>query len=136
MPSDANLALAGTSASPITSTTTPVNNTAITLPAGTPRRGLKARVIYSAATAASGSDTAQFNIDVSYDGGSTYVATAFAPTIGSLTSTALAGEQFIPFEVSPTSVANQIKVRLTLVLSSVAHTDTITYFADVLLARP
>ncbi len=54
MPSDALLALAGTSAAPLTKTAT-FNGTAVILAGGTPRRGLVARVIYSAAQQASGS---------------------------------------------------------------------------------
>jgi len=44
----------------------------LTIPTGTPRRGLKARFIYSAASVASGAGTVIFGIDISRDGGSTW----------------------------------------------------------------
>lgn len=129
MPTDALISLAASAT--VTATT---NGTALTLAAGTPRRGLKARVIYSAASATA-ADTITFSVDVSYDAGSTWNADFVAPAI-TLSSTAASGEIFIPFDISPTSVANGTQIRLTATFSSTAHTDTITYRGDVMLARP
>ena len=64
---------------------------ALTLPAGTPFRGDKVRVIYSAATNASGSNSVTFQIAVSKDGGSTFNVEAQADPIA-LSTTAQSGE--------------------------------------------
>jgi hypothetical protein len=131
MPTDALVQL-----QPAVTKTATFNGSAVTLAAGTPRRGLNARVIYSAATAASGTDTITFSVDVSYDAGSTWNTSFSAPAVGPLTATALSGEIFIPFSISPTSVANGTQVRLTATFSSAAHTDTITYGGELSLSRP
>jgi hypothetical protein len=112
------------------------NGTALTLAGGTPRRGLKARIIYSAATNASGSNSVTFSVDVSYDGGSTYISNLFQAPVINLSTTAQAGEIFIPFEISPTSVANGTKVRLTATFAGAGSTPTITYNSDLMLSRP
>jgi hypothetical protein len=130
MPVDANVALQAS----VTKVAT-FNGAALILPGGTPRRGLKARVIYSAATNASGSNTVIFSVDVSYDAGSTFTSLFFAPTV-TLTTTAQAGETFIPFEVSPTSVVNGIQIRLTATVAGAGSTPTITYVGDITLTRP
>ena len=109
------------------------SGTGLILAGGTPRRGLKARVIYSAGTSTS-TNSAVFSVDVSYDAGSTWQSN-FLLTPLSLTATAQSGEQYIPFEVSPTSVANGIQVRLTVTISG-AGTASVTYFGDISLARP
>lgn len=133
MPTDALLALAGTSSAPLTKTAT-FNGTPLVLAAGTPRRGLKARVVYSAASTSAGAGSATFALAVSYDGGSTFTDIFFALPI-TLGTTATSGEIFIPFEVTPTSVANGIQVRLDLQAIS-GTTATITYFSDPVIARP
>jgi hypothetical protein len=130
MPSDANLVLA-TSAT-VTGTT---NGTAVLLPGGTPRRGLKARILYSAATNASGSNSFTFAIGVSYDAGSTWNLSFVAPVIN-LSTTAQASEVFIPFDISPTSVANGTQIRLTATVAGGGSTPTITYAGDIVASRP
>jgi hypothetical protein len=132
MPSDANIALQAS----VTKTAT-FNGAALVLPGGTPRRGLVARVIYSAASASAG-DTITFSVDVCYDGVPTVWNSDFvAPAITlPLSSAPGAGEIFIPFSISPTSVANGTQVRLTATFSSTAHTDTITYAGDIVAGRP
>lgn len=107
---------------------------ALTLAGGTPRRGLKARVIYSAASVSASTGTVVFGIDVSYDGGSTWFTDFQAPTIA-LSTTAASGEVFIPFEISPTSVANGTQIRLA-VESITGTTATVTYFGDITMGRP
>ncbi len=125
MPVDANLALQAS----VTKTATFQPTTGVDLATGTPRRGLKARIIYSAASAASGTDTITFTIDAGSDN-STFTTISTCETIITLTTTAASGELFIPFETSLRYV------RLSATFSSSAHTDTITYFADIMLGRP
>lgn len=131
MPSDANLILAASAT--VTATT---NGSAIILPGGTPRRGLVARVLYSAATQASGSGVFTFSIDVCYDGvPTTWNIDFVAPPI-TLTTTAQSGEIFIPFSISPTSVANGTQIRLSATLSGSVVTPTITYSGQIVAGRP
>jgi hypothetical protein len=111
------------------------NGAALVLAGGTPRRPLYARVIYSAASNASGSNSVAFSVDVSYDGGTTWYSDFVAPAVA-LSTTAAGGEIAIPFEVSPTSIANGIQVRLTATFSGAGSTPTITYSSAVMLGRP
>lgn len=131
MPRDANLVLQAL----VTKTAT-FNGAALTLPGGTPRRGLKARVIYKAATNASGSNSVQFSLDVSYDAASTWISNLFQAQIINLSTTAQSGEVFIPFDISPTSVANGTQIRLTATFAGAGSTPTIQYQGDLLLTRP
>lgn len=130
MPTDALIQLQAS----VTKTAT-FNGSALTLAGGTPRRGLNARVIYSAATNASGSNSVVFSVDVSYDAGSTWNADFLAPAIA-LSTTAQSGEVFIPFSISPTSVANGTQIRLTATFSGAGSTPTITYGGEITPARP
>lgn len=132
MPTDALLALQAK----VTKTDT-FNGAALILPTGTPRRGLKARILYSAASA-SAADTITFSVDVCYDGvPTTWYSDFVAPPITlPLSSAPASGEIFIPLEISPTSVANGTQVRLTATFSANSHTDTITYQGDICIARP
>lgn len=120
--------------SSVTKTAT-FNGSALTLVGGTPRRGLNARVIYSAATNASGSNSVVFSVDVSYDAGSTWNSDFLAPAIA-LSTTAQSGEIHIPFSISPTSVANGTQIRLTATFSGAGSTPTITYVGDIEMGRP
>lgn len=131
MPSDTNVALQAS----VTKTAT-FNGAALILPGGTPRRGLVARVEYSAANQASGSGVWTFSIDVCYDGvPTTWNVDFVAPPI-TLTTTAQSGEIFIPFSISPTSVANGTQIRLTATLSGSPTTPTITYSGQIVPGRP
>lgn len=126
MPVDALLSLQ----SSVTKTTT-FNGASISLPGGTPRRGLKARVIYSAGTTGSGTATVTFGIDVYAN--STWYTGEFQglDTAVALSTTATAsGEIFIPFETSA------VDVRLTATFAGTGGTQTLTYLGDVVLARP
>lgn len=108
------------------------------------RRGkaMYARVTYSNTSTASGSATADFYLDVSYDGGSNWTTNAFRSigtvNIPSGSANAVAGEVFIPFEVSKTSANTPVKLRVTLdyTASSSPSAPSITYFADVVPGRP
>lgn len=131
MPVDANVALQAS----VTKTAT-FNGSALILPGGTPRRGLKARIIYSAATNASGSNSVTFSIDVSYDAGSTWASNLFQAPVINLSTTAQSGEIFIPFDISPTSVVNGTQIRLTATFAGAGSTPTITYKGDLVPTRP
>jgi hypothetical protein len=132
MPVDANIALQAS----VTKTAS-FSGSALILPSGTPRRGLKARIVYSAASAASGTDTVTFSVDVCYDGvPTTWNVTSSSTPITLVTSGTASGEIYLPFDISPTSVVNGTQIRITATFSSSAHTDTITYFADLALTRP
>lgn len=131
MPTDANVALQAQ----VTKTAT-FNSAALVLPAGgTPRRGLNVRVIYSAATNASGSNAVTFGIGVSRDNGSTFPIEFQADPIN-LSTTAQSGEIYIPFSISPNTVANGCQIELFATFSGAGSTPTITYQGDITLARP
>jgi hypothetical protein len=120
----------------VTKTST-FSSTALTLAGGTPRRGLKPRVIYSAGSSGTATSTVVFSIDVSHDGGSNYYTEAESDPITLPTSGSVSGEIYIPFEVSPTSVANGIKIKLTATIApGSSATPTITYQGDIDIARP
>lgn len=106
------------------------NGTAVDLKTGTPRRGLKARVIYSAATNASGSNTVAFTIDHSDDNSTFYTLSSNAEYNLALSTTAQSGEIFIPFETS------KRYVRLTCTVSGAGSTPTVTYGGEITLSRP
>lgn len=115
------------------------NGAALILPGGTPRRGMKARVIYSAAGNASGANAVVFSVDVCYDGvPTTWFSDFLAPPIN-LVVALQAGELFIPFDISPTIVAGAItapQIRLTATFSGAGSTPTITYQGDLSFTRP
>lgn len=131
MPVDANVSLQAL----VTKTAT-FNGTALKLPGGTPRRGLKARVIYKNASNASGSNSVTFSIDVSYDNASTWISNLFQAIAIALSTTVQSGEIFIPFDISPTSVVNGTQIRLTATFSGAGSTPTIDYFGDLVPTRP
>lgn len=135
MPADALTSLAAKAT--VTATT---NGTALILPGGTPRRGLWARFIYSAASQASGSGVWTFSIDVCLDGVPTTWRADFLgePPI-TLTASNQAGEIYIPFNVQPTVISSVItapQIRASATLSGSPVTPTITYQCDLLLTKP
>ncbi len=135
MPVDALIALQAL----VTKTAT-FNGAALILPGGTPRRGCVARVIYSAASNATGANAVTFDIDVCYDGVPTlWNADFFAPLAINLSTTVQAGEIYIPFSISPQMVAGVItapQIRLTATFSGAGTVPTITYQGDFMLFRP
>lgn len=131
MPADALIALQAS-----TTKTASFSGAALILPGGTPRRGLVARIIYSAANQASGSGVWTFSVDVCYDGVPTVWNVDFVAPPITLTTSAQSGEIFIPFSISPTSVVNGTQVRVTATLSGSPVTPTITYQADIVAGRP
>ena len=126
MAQDANLTLQTS----VTKTAT-FNGAGVSLPGGTPTRGLFAHVLYSAATNASGSNSVLFQIDVSPDGGSTWYDAEFAAEdqVITLSTTAQSGEIIIPFNTNtPTLLAGSApEVRLTCTVSGAGSTPTVTY---------
>ncbi len=135
MPTDALIALQAS----VTKTAS-FSGAALILPGGTPRRGMWARVIYSAATQASGSGVWTFSVDACYDGIPTLWRADFLgdPPI-TLTASAQAGELYIPFNVQPTVVSGVItapQIRLSATLSGSPTTPTITYQGDIVLVKP
>lgn len=113
----------------VTKTST-FQGTAVDLKTGTPRRGLKARVIYSAATNASGSNTVAFTIEHSDDNSTFYTLSSNVENNVALSTTAQSGEFFIPFETS------KRYVRLVATFSGAGSTPTITYGGEITLSRP
>ena len=94
----------------------------LTLRGGTPVRGLWVRVIYSAASNASGSNTVTWSIERSPDGGSTaYLLTDGAQEAITLSTSAQSGEFWLPVATSDTSV------RLVVTIDGVGSTPTVTY---------
>lgn len=129
MATDANAYLVAVG-SPVTDTNSTAQTAVNALPGGTPKRGLAARVVYSAASAASGTDTVYWKIQSSATSGGTYVdiATCAKDAI-TLTTTAAAGEIKIPFFAD----GSQPWLKIASVFSSGAHTDTVTYYCDLIL---
>lgn len=113
----------------VTKTST-FQGTAVDLKTGTPRRGLKARVIYSAATNASGSNTVAFTIEHSDDNSTFYTLSSNAEYNLALSTTAASGEIFIPFETS------KRYVRLVATITGAGSTPTVTYGGEISLTRP
>lgn len=126
MAQDANLTLQ----SSVTKTAT-FNGSWVSLPGGTPNRGLYAHVFYSAATNASGSNSVTFQIDVSPDGGTTVYSGEFvaADQAVALSTTAQSGEIVIPFNLNTPGMVrgSNESVRLTATFSGAGSTPTITY---------
>jgi hypothetical protein len=125
MATDAKLQLQAS----VTKTAT-FNGAGVDLSNGTPRRGLKARVIYSAATNASGSNAVTFSIDHSDDNSTFYALSSAASDVINLSTTAAAAEIAIPFETS------KRYVRLTATFAGAGSTPTITYGGEIQMARP
>ncbi|SRR6266567_508729 len=124
MPTDALIQLQAS-----TTQTATFSGSAVVLAGGTPRRGLKARVIV---TASSGAGSVIFGIGVSRDAGSTWNIEFQGDPLTLATNGAI-GEYFIPFDVSPSSIANGVQVRLTCTYTS---TGSITYGGEMSQTRP
>jgi hypothetical protein len=126
MAADANLVLQAS----VTKVDT-FNSVGVNLPTGTPSRGLVARVIYSAASEASGGKTVTFKVQHGDTlGGTYYDLSSAAAEVITLTTTAQAGEIFIPFRTK------KAYVRLVQTLSASTNSPTITYQGDIVQAKP
>src|SRR5690242_1553083 len=95
MPSDALTVLQAS----VTKTAT-FNSTGVDLVTSTPRRGLKARIIYSAASTSSGAGSLTFRITESSDNSTFTGIYQTTESTVTLSTTAAAAEIFIPFETS------------------------------------
>ena len=134
MPVDALIQLQAS----VTKTAT-FNGASLTLGGGTPRYGLWARVIYSAASNASGANAVQFSIDVSHDNGSTWQLGEFQGDPINLSTTVQSGEIYIPFDVMQQTLSGAVQaplIRLSANFSGAGTSPTITYQGDLTLARP
>lgn len=108
------------------------NGASFSLPTGTPRRGLNVRVLYSAATNASGSNSVTFSIEQTTDGTNWYRRTDGALEVVNLSTTAQAGEFVLPIAASPGVIA----IRLVATVAGAGSTPTITYQGDLVTGRP
>jgi len=134
MPVDALIALLPPAS---VNTVTTFNGAAFTLAGGTPRRGLKARVLLTVGTSST-TNTVQFQIDVAYDTVPTWNLALFESPIIALTTTSGPLELFIPFDISPqvtAGVINPPQIRLTCVTAG-AGVPAVTYAGDLTIARP
>lgn len=126
MAADANLVLQAS----VTKTAS-FNGAAVDLQAGGPKgRSLDARVVYSAAANASGSNTCTFTVEHSDDNTNWYTVASGAADVITLSTTAQAGEQFVPFDTG------KRYVRLVLTVAGAGGSPTITYAGHIVPARP
>lgn len=113
----------------VTKTTT-FSSTGVNLPTGTPRRGLKARVITSAFSSPGTAGTVfTYNIQDSSDN-TTFETISSGHPITGATGAGTAREDFIPFETS------KPYVRINMTMSPSSGTPTISYLADIGVSRP
>lgn len=136
MPADTLLVLQAS-----TTKTATFSGAGVSLITGTPPgQVLVARVIYSAASNASGANAFTFQVDGSTDNATwAVIGGAGGQFVVNLSTTVQSGELFIPFEyrVSPTFAAGALAwVRLTATLSGAGTVPTITYQGDTVIAYP
>jgi hypothetical protein len=104
--------------------------TALDLKTGTPRRGLKAKVLYSGGTATGGTATVTYTIEHSTDNSTFYLAASGAADAIALTSAGgIAGEFHIPFETSKRYVRTVWTV-------TGGTSPSIIHQVDITLGRP
>lgn len=96
----------------------------------TPRWPLFARIIYSAATNASGSNSVTFSIEHSDDNSTFYRLTDGAAEIVNLSTTAQAAEIFLPI------VTDKRYIRLVATFAGAGSTPTITYGGELSYTKP
>lgn len=118
---DINLTLAPDPATAVTATTT---HTAVDTKTGTPRRGLKARIVVSAVSGTT--MTAAFKLQTSSDN-TNFADTAFLVN-ANVTAVSATGEYYIPFETSSRYIR--------LVNTVAGATPSFTYLAHVVDSRP
>jgi hypothetical protein len=107
---------------------TSFTSTAVDLKTGTPRRGLKARMLVSNYSGASAGHTFTPTIEGSSDN-TTFVTLSTGPVL-TTTTAAQTAENFISFETS------YRYVRLNVTLSGTTGTPTISYLAVIGQSRP
>jgi len=101
------------------------NSLGYDLNSGTPSYGLSARVLYSAAANASGSNTVVFSIEHSDDNATFYALSSGAADVITLNTTAQSGEIFIPFKTK------KRYVRLVATVAGAGSTPTVTYESQI-----
>jgi hypothetical protein len=101
------------------------NSAGLDLKTGTPRRGMLARVSYSAAANASGANSVTFSIEHSDDNATFYALTSAAADVINLSTVAAAGVIGIRF------ATRKRYVRLVATFAGAGSTPTITYHADL-----
>ena len=129
MPSDATIALQAS----VTKTAT-FNGAGLNFPVGTSLLNeVIVRVLYSAASNASGSNTVVFQVDVSPDN-STWSSAQFAAVYQTITlsTTVQSGEIFIPVRFK----IPLLWLRLTETLAGAGTSPTITYQGDIVACWP
>jgi hypothetical protein len=134
MARDANLVLQ----SSVTKTADFTGDVNLSFPDVARGKSMYARVTASNISCASGSAILQWVLDVSYTGASSGMQTALfkSPEV-TMTTTAVAKDVFIPFEVSRTAVNTQVLLRVSLDYGSSSGSGfTTTYVADVVAGRP
>ncbi len=120
-----------------TTKTATFQGTGVNILTGTPPgQVLVARVIYSAASNASGANAVNFTVEQSTDNATWFTVggTGGAYTIN-LSTTAQAGEVFIPF-ATRTSVGTPCWIRLVATLSGAGTVPTFTYQGDIVPSFP
>ena len=111
--------------------TNSANSTAVDLGVGgTLLRPLYARIIHSATSNASGSATITYSIEHSSDNSTFYTCASGADQVITTSTTAQAGEVFIPF------VTDKRYVRLVTTFSSTTGTPTTTRQAAITTTKP
>lgn len=125
MPADASLVLQA-AVTKVTSFT----STGVNLPAGTPRRGLKARFTMSSVIAGSAGHTFTPIIDASTDN-TTFIEIARGPAM-TTTTAAATYMRYVPFEFD----APYDYVRSLMSFSGTTGTPTCAWQADITPARP
>ena len=105
------------------------NGAGLDLSKGTRLDGMVARVLYSAASNASGSGTVVFSVEHSDDNSTFFALASGAADKITLTTTAQDGEIFIPFKT------DKRYVRLVCTITG-GTTPTITYESDVTFTNP
>jgi Bbp16-like protein len=122
MPADSNLILQAA----VTKIAT-FNGATVDLKAGTPPRGLVARVIYSAAATSAGAGAVTFKIQESANDSTWVDLVTFDPLV--LSTTAIAAEVF--------ERVSTRKRYVRLIVSAISGTDaTVTYQGDLVPAQP
>lgn len=125
MPADAN----GVLQASVTKTAS-FNSAGVDLKSGTPRRGIYARILYSAATNASGSNSVTFSLEHSDDNSTFYRRTDGASEVITLSTTAQAGEIVLPIDTS------KRYIRLVATIAGAGSTPTVTYEGAIVAGRP
>ncbi len=135
MPSDLQLAITAPGVRTATFSTA-----GITMPKASTWNEVFLRIVYSAASNASGANSVTFDIDVSYDGASTWTELVGTTPIV-LSTTAQAGEIFLPIvltrqDLANAGAANAPQIRFTETFSGAGSTPTINVSAlDIVPTR-